>query len=309
VIKSGLKRLRPLAVPFVRKYLQLAAAGRGGPARLAARVYGMVQAEQFDFEVEAAFGARIAGNTRDLIQRYIYYFGCWEPDLGRLLGERLRPGDVFVDVGANIGYFTLMAARLVGERGRVVSLEASPSIHAMLEASVALNGAANVRVLNVAVADAPGQLQVFRATGGNSGETSLLPSDRLRAEATVRAAPLDEILDADEMARARLVKIDVEGAEWLVLKGMRTVLRAGRADLEVVTEVSPSELVKHGATLKDYFELFRAHGFHPYRLENDYSPARYLDPTACHRPQRLRDPSALTAQADIVFSRRDVESL
>lgn len=71
-------------------------------------------------------------DTQDLIQRYLYLFGAWEPHLTGWLRRRLRPGDGFVDVGANIGVFSVLAARLVGESGRVVAIEASADVHRRL---------------------------------------------------------------------------------------------------------------------------------------------------------------------------------
>ena len=65
-------------------------------------------------------------DPRDLIQRMILHFGVWEPDVSRVIEQSLAPGDVFVDIGANIGYDTLLASSRVGPTGRVVSIEASP---------------------------------------------------------------------------------------------------------------------------------------------------------------------------------------
>lgn len=71
-------------------------------------------------------GVRMSVDTKDIVQRYLYQFGIWEPSLSGWLARTLRPGDVFVDVGANIGYYSLLAARLVGHLGSVVAIEASP---------------------------------------------------------------------------------------------------------------------------------------------------------------------------------------
>ena len=78
------------------------------------------------------FGGVMQGNTQDLIQRYLYWFGVWEPQLTCWIKSRLPPRRVFVDVGANIGYYSLLAASLVGDDGQVVAIEASPSIYRLL---------------------------------------------------------------------------------------------------------------------------------------------------------------------------------
>src|SRR4051794_26991463 len=68
----------------------------------------------YAFRSRTIFGAKITGDTADLIQRYIYFFGVWEPDITAWLRSALKPGDCFVDVGANIGYYTLLASQVVG---------------------------------------------------------------------------------------------------------------------------------------------------------------------------------------------------
>src|SRR4051794_22516198 len=87
-------------------------------------------------------GVTMAGNTADMIQRYLYLFGVWEPALTAWLRPRLLPGRTFVDVGANIGYFSLLAARLGGATSRVVAVEALPATFALLKDNVARNAAA-----------------------------------------------------------------------------------------------------------------------------------------------------------------------
>jgi hypothetical protein len=127
-----------------------------------------------DFEVETRFGSRMRGNTRDFIQRHIYYFGLWERNLTDFLAQRLRPGDVFIDVGANIGYFSLQAAKLVGSTGSVIAIEASPSIYGWLTANLALNDTRNVRTVNLAVSDRSSMLRLYMGPADNIGGTTLV---------------------------------------------------------------------------------------------------------------------------------------
>jgi len=105
------------------------------------------------FVTRTIYGFRCAGTTQDLIQRYIYLFGVWEANLSSWIRSALKPGDVFVDVGANIGFFSLLASQIVGSEGRVVSIEPSPTIFAQLTANVALNRVGNIRLVNCAASD------------------------------------------------------------------------------------------------------------------------------------------------------------
>ncbi|MGW8556570.1 hypothetical protein [Streptomyces tubercidicus] len=84
--------------------------------------------------VRTRFGVATAVDTQDLIQRYVYMFGVWEPHMPHWLQRRLRPGDTYIDVGANIGYFSLLAAHLVGDRGERCDLLASRCGNAALSA-------------------------------------------------------------------------------------------------------------------------------------------------------------------------------
>ncbi|MEU4202928.1 FkbM family methyltransferase [Streptomyces sp. NPDC026294] len=256
------------------------------------------------------FGATIVTDTQDLIQRYIYLFGVWEPHLTRWLERRLRPGDVFVDVGANIGYYSLLASRLVGEKGAVVALEASPDFHRVLRKQVVINGCRNVRAVNAAISDREEMLTFTLASSHNMGANSIVPYAG-EAESTfeVAAQPLSEVLSADELARARVIKIDVEGAEGSVVRGLVPLLDQLRPDAELAIEVTPQRMLELGESAEELLGALRANGFHMYRLPNDYTASRY--PAALRReaavPIRWREP--ITEESELLFSRVGAEAL
>jgi FkbM family methyltransferase len=255
------------------------------------------------FRTTTEFGAIIEGRTGDRIPSAIYYFGVWEPHLTRFLGDRLRPGDVFIDVGANIGYYSLCASRIVGPTGRVVAIEASESIYASLQRHIEINAATNVRPVRCAVSDVAGELSVFRGPDSNLGSTSTFRTEETSEfEGTVQSAPLGDLLKLEEIKGARLIKIDVEGAEWAVAKGMRWMLGACPADVEIVMEVAPDRLASQGHSASEILEMFRAHGFRAYALENDYSMISYVPPVKRRPIPRLE---RVTEQTDVVFSRID----
>lgn len=255
---------------------------------------------------EATWGGRFRCDLHDFVASRIYYFGVWEPNLTRLLTRRLAPGDVFVDVGANMGYFSVLASRLVGASGRVVAFEASPAIHRLLAEDLALNGARNVRALNVAVSDRPGTLALYAGPADNRGATSLHAERGGRYEADVRAAPLLELLEPEERAGLRLLKIDVEGAELPILLDLLDHLAEYPERMEVVVEVAPDEMREAGVPLETLVARFAAHGFHWYVLENHHDPRAYFDATP--RPP-VRGTVLPTYRTDLVFSREDAASL
>ncbi|KAA6215481.1 FkbM family methyltransferase [Streptomyces albofaciens JCM 4342] len=258
----------------------------------------------------ARFGATFVTDTQDLIQRYIYLFGVWEPHLTRWLQRRLRPGDVFVDVGANIGYYSLLASRLVGDMGAVVALEASPDFHRVLLKQAAINGCGNVRAVNTAISDRDEMLTFVLASSHNMGANSIVPYAG-EAESTfeVAAQPLSDVLSSGEIARARVIKVDVEGAEGAVVRGLVPLLDQLRPDVELAIEVTPQRMLELGDSADELLGALRANGFHMYRLQNDYAAGRY--PAALRHgsevPIRWREP--ITEESELLFSRVDAEYL
>jgi len=253
-----------------------------------------------EFRVRTVFGARMRGCTQDLIQRYIYYFGTWEPNLTAWLAAALGPGDVFVDVGANIGYYSLLAAPRVGATGAVVAVEASPLIFEKLVESIEANRLANVRTACVAATSVPGTLRIYHGDRTNLGSSTVIP-DRVTAAdggLEVQGAPLRAILTVDELRRARVIKIDVEGAELDVLKGLALERGGYRPDLAIVAEVAPGD---EAAVVCD---LMARCGFHPYILANDYRPDPYLERRPVTRPVRLAG-QPVHRYDDMVFSQLD----
>ncbi|QIB44494.1 FkbM family methyltransferase [Streptomyces aureoverticillatus] len=259
--------------------------------------------------VDSVFGARFAVDTRDLIQRYIYMYGAWEPHMMSWLATRLGAGDVLVDVGANVGFLSVYGSRLVGETGRVVSIEASPVFHRRVLQHAELNGCDNIRAVNAAVSDSDKTLTFVLASSRNMGANSIVPWDG-PAESTfeMEARPLPSLLRPDEIARARVIKIDVEGAEGGVVRGLAPMLGELRPDAEITVEVTPERMEQLGDSVEELLETMREHGFHTYRLANDYAPESY--PSALRSPEppvRWRGP--VTSESDLIFSRVDAETL
>ncbi|WP_328318784.1 FkbM family methyltransferase [Streptomyces sp. NBC_00388] len=293
-----------------RRYLR-DAPGSFGKERLAARYLNPRLRDQPRRRVcDDRFGARFALDTQDLIQRYLYLFGGWEPHMTHWLRSRLRPGDTFVDVGANIGYFSVLASRLVGSAGRVVSVEASPVFHRRLLQHARLNACDNIRAVNTAVADTRKLLTFVLASSNNMGANSIVPYEGA-AESTfdIEALPLAEVLRPEEITAARVIKVDVEGAEGSVMRGLVPVLDRLRPDAEITVEVTPHRMARLGDSVEELLDTMRGRGYHVYRLANDYSPESYV--AAGRRPPlppvRWRGP--VSGESDLVFSRTDAAVL
>lgn len=271
-------------------------------------IWSLVRRREFDFNTTTFRGWSLKGNTTDWIQRSLYYFGLWEPNLSAWIERRLSAGDVFVDVGANVGYFTLLASARVGATGKVVAIEPMPEIFGHLSEHVAANSLQNVRLINEAAVGPgeEGEVRLYWGGDANTGSTGLLPRDQPVRSATVSARTLASMLTADECRSARLIKIDVEGVEAAVLRGLEARCGRFRDDLELVVEIvhDPNDGAA-GASLLRYMQGL---GFHAYVIRDDHHFHEY----AVRNPRRLvpvRLRHALSQSHNIIFSRVDSETL
>ncbi len=251
-----------------------------------ARYFGMNRRIFAKWAPESRFLVRVPGcgrmwlNKVDAINLYLYYFRVWEPAITRLISGYLRPGDVFVDVGANIGYYTLLASNLVGPAGRVISIEASPSIFSTLVRHVSINRCANVEPCNIAISERAGTMEIFHGSRWNVGSTSLFEGEGKSSEGYIQAQSLDELLDGRDLERIRCVKIDVEGAELQAVRGLRKVLPKLPMECKFFLEASREQLKKQSATISMVLEPFLSLGFQAYRIENRYDFDFYDRPSS-----------------------------
>jgi FkbM family methyltransferase len=206
-----------------------------------------------------------------VIGRGIATHRAYEPAVTRAVEAVLRPGMTFLDVGANIGYFSLLAASCVGPSGKVFAFEPSQTNVKLLHASRVLNGFENVEVFPLA-AGREWELSFYDASHSNGWVSPIAskPEDLL-PRAVVLTAPLATILPADR--RIDMIKIDVEGAEYQALQGARAILE--RDHPPIVSEFSPPALESiSGVSGAVYLEFLTALG---YRL----SVLADGDPIAC----------------------------
>jgi FkbM family methyltransferase len=191
----------------------------------------------------------------------------------RWIADLLRPGDTFFDVGAHYGWMSLVACRRVRTTGKVIAFEPSPPLAKILHYNKAANRFRQMEVVAGAVADSEDQFVPFHLMNqGNSflnslvNHTAYLPAGSQIQKSTIQV----HTITLDEFCKRRklqpdLVKIDVEGAELLVLQGARSLLKECRCIFIVATH--PSWLPP-GQSAADIFSLFSAHG---YRLAASHS--------------------------------------
>jgi FkbM family methyltransferase len=179
-----------------------------------------------------------------------------------LLEKLIEPGMQILDVGANIGLYTLLLARLTGEAGHVFAFEPEPNLFSVLCENCAANNAVNVTPFQCAAGDANGRATFQRATF-NSGDNRLGGSKPGAQSIEVEVARLDEVLPVQTV---QFIKLDVQGHELAALTGMQRML-ASSPDVRVLFEFWPAGLRAANASPELLFKFFHERGFLIYELE------------------------------------------
>jgi FkbM family methyltransferase len=193
----------------------------------------------------------------------LYRYGHRDDVLDKIL-TILHPGDIFIDGGANTGMMTVVAAHRVGHTGRVIALEPAEPARRILEQNVALNGHTNVTILPWALGDKAGK-RTFVIFNQHLGLSSFSPIDADGGTVvTVDVRTLDEVAATEHAQHARLVKLDLEGAEVAALRGARNLLALGYADF--IVENEPARLRQLGAQSQELFSLFEEFRYLPCAL-------------------------------------------
>ena len=194
--------------------------------------------------------------------------GTWEITMS---GQReidahladLAPGDVFLDVGANDGSYTLVASRRVGAQGTVFAVEPNPYIFGALVVNLELNGCRNVVALNLAVGSTPGLVEFSHSPEhSGAGRSGAAGSGRLRWRALVERFDASSSLARACAGRPMVIKIDVEGAELEALEGLAGVIDAASVK-KVIVEIDARNLERFGATPGKLIAFLRDRGLVP----------------------------------------------
>ncbi|MFC1878955.1 FkbM family methyltransferase [Chloroflexota bacterium] len=212
-IKRGLYRFKPLA-GLIRTGLN-----RAAPQGLA--------------EVSVAAGGLAGGRLMlDLQREKDYWLGTYEPELQAAIAEFVQPGMIAYDVGANIGYISLLLARQVGERGRVWAFEALPANFERLSKNIALNiEGARVQAVAAAIVERKRAVRFFSGPSGAMGKADGSAGRRESEGAAVldiEGLSLDFCVYVNDYPAPDVVKIDIEGGEVLALPGMERILIEAR---------------------------------------------------------------------------------
>ncbi len=212
--------------------------------------------------------SRIVANLATAIGLRLYRYGYRDPDID-LICRLLRPGDLCVDGGANIGLFTLVAAAAVGASGEVMAFEPAETTRRSLIRNVALNEFAWVSVRSEGLDSESARRNLVVFEGDAAAFSSFSPEHGSGAGTVMQVVTraLDEVVVGAQRDRLALVKLDLEGAEHAALTGARAILEHGRADFLI--ELEPEHLARQGASGHDVVDMMRANGYRFYRAAWD----------------------------------------
>jgi len=253
--------------------------GKELPNRLLARAtnIGLLRPTWFEFQP----GLWMKLDIRELVQETILSEGIWEPKTTRYLCDSLSPGQVFLDIGANAGYFSLLASRLVGESGKVLAVEPNPVMAEQLRRNVERSILSNIAITEAACSDSVEVRELYVGNPYNTGNSSLSRENLAWTKSVrVKCTTADLLLERYHLQRVDLVKIDVEGAELQVLQGMPNVLERLRP--KIIIELVPSLLKGFSTEVSAVTEYLAA--FH-YRILSLEEHSNYLCvPVECSNP-------------------------
>ncbi len=231
-----------------------------------------IKAQGCDRPVTAPWleGTRLALHFDNDLSRTLYASGCYEPNEFALLGRVMEPGMVFLDGGANEGVYTVFAAARVGSKGRIIAVEPSLRERQRLKANIEINRAANVAVVDAALAERPASVRLTLAEAEHSGQNTLGGFIYEGVSAIdvrwVRAVTIDDLAQTHRLARLDIVKLDLEGAEFRALIGARNTLRDMRPLLLV--EVSDAALARQAGSCAALRDLLKSAGYTPLTFDD-----------------------------------------
>ena len=205
-------------------------------------------------------------NLTDLLQREIY-FNCYD---GKQLAKLLRhivPGGVYIDVGANVGFYSLHIAKKIQGNGKIYSFEADPILHKRLDANCSLNRfGRTIKTYNLAITNCEKIVPFYVHGEGASGQGSLIHHPALTGKVVeVRGMTLDRFLKEERLEKVSFIKIDIEGGEFELLNGAKRALTEQRFE-KIYIEFNGTLQLQRGKTFKDFLQLFADYGYHPQDL-------------------------------------------
>lgn len=200
------------------------------------------------------------------------YFGAFEPVTVEAMKKTLKSGDTFIDVGASIGYLSCIGAGLVGKRGQVHSFEPAPKYFQRLRKMAITNPDYTIIVNNCALGEVRGTSKLDITSRPNIGWNTMVPnfmkSETINNSIEVPVYRLDDYIKEKGLDKISLIKIDVEGFEFPVLKGLQGYFQSPDHRPDMVVEIAPAAYPLLGFTLAQLLEYMERYHYHAFSLIN-----------------------------------------
>ena len=192
----------------------------------------------------------------------------WEPAETEICKQYIKEGMTVIDAGSYIGYYSILASKLVGSKGKVYAFEPSPESQMLLHKNIKLNNCDNVQVFEGAVTDKKGHITYYVSTTNLSGSSIFTkysdPIDFQGVPIEVRTTSLDAIA-GDE--KVDFIKMDIEGGEAQAIKGMTKIIK-NNPNLKMIIEICPKGLKELGSSLEEHITLLQGY-FHLHIIGSD----------------------------------------
>jgi len=201
------------------------------------------------------------------VERQLYLYGTYEAGTLSIMEKCLRKGDIFIDVGANIGLMSIFASQIVGSNGKIYSFEPEPETFAILKKNIEINKIENIYIYNFALGDKKSKAFIYTNPYAGRGSASLIkPVDQKDSKKyEVSIETLDDFISTHDIKKVRMLKIDVEGWELNVLKGADRLLKSSQAPI-ISIEYSKFTQAKGGKLLDLYYYILSINNYHIYKL-------------------------------------------
>jgi FkbM family methyltransferase len=196
----------------------------------------------------------------------ISHYGTYEELESKIMEEKIEMGNIVVDVGANIGLHTLNMARIVGNTGQVFAFEPDPSNFEILKKNVKINNYKNIILEQKAVGDKHGRTTLYQSD--HPGKHRIFPqTEQAKSQVQVELTNLDNYFDSDMIDKINFIKIDVEGLEFSVLKGMKNILKNSKK-IKILFEFMPENTMEVGFTPIELLNYLTSNNFKLYCMDD-----------------------------------------
>lgn len=223
-------------------------------------------------DVAEVMGHKMFLDAKDALRLSIY--GVHEPTETEILKKLIKKNDVVLDIGANIGYYTLIAAKLVGKNGKVYAFEPDTVNFEIIKKNVEINGYHNVTLIQKAVSNRTKKIKLYLCEE-NGADHKIYDDGTDRNSIEIESTSLDDFF-RDYRGKINLIKIDAQGSEGHILEGMTSLLETN-TDVKLIMEFWPSALKKSGSNPNDLLKLLKKNNLNLYKINENNKRIESVD--------------------------------